>query len=53
MIVNEIEIFIKDGGYKYFDIVILYKNNVLSRSFEDVFMKYNIFYVLYGGIFFY
>lgn len=53
MIANEIETLIKDGGYKYSDIAILYRNNALSRSFEDVFMKYNIPYVLYGGISFY
>ena len=53
MIANEIETLIEDGGYKYSDIAILYRNNALSRSFEDVFMKYNIPYVLYGGISFY
>ena len=32
MIANEIETLIEDGGYKYSDIAILYRNNALSRS---------------------
>lgn len=53
MIANEINTLVIENGYKYSDIAILYRNNALSRSFEDVFMKYNIPYVLYGGISFY
>src|SRR5690606_38606920 len=53
MIANEIQTLTKDAGYKYSDIAILYRNNALSRSYEDVFMKYNIPYTLYGGISFY
>lgn len=53
MIANEIQALTQDAGYKYSDIAILYRNNALSRSYEDVFMKYNIPYTLYGGISFY
>ncbi len=53
MIANEIQTLITDTNFKYSDIAILYRNNALSRNFEDVFMKYNIPYVLYGGISFY
>ena len=48
---NEIQSLIADNGLNYSDIAILYRNNALSRSFEDVFMKYNIPYD--GGISFY
>lgn len=53
MVANEIERLVNDFGYQYEDIAILYRNNSLSRIFEDTFMKYNIPYVIYGGLSFY
>jgi DNA helicase-2/ATP-dependent DNA helicase PcrA len=40
-------------GYQYEDIAILYRNNSLSRIFEDALMKEGIPYIIYGGISFY
>ena len=53
MIANEIIRLVKEEGIPYQDIAILYRNNALSRQFEDTLMKYNIPYVMYGGISFY
>ncbi len=53
MVANEIQRLVRDLGYKYDDIAILYRNNALSRTFEDTMMKNNIPYVIYGGISFY
>ena len=40
-------------GYAYNDIAILYRNNALSRLFEDAMIKEGIPYIIYGGISFY
>ena len=40
-------------GYRYDDIVVLYRNNALSRLFEDTMMKEGMPYIIYGGISFY
>src|SRR5690606_27323654 len=53
MVANEITRLVKDHGYAYSDIAILYRNNALSRTFEDTLMKHNIPYVMYGGLSFY
>ncbi|VEU83095.1 ATP-dependent helicase [Acholeplasma hippikon] len=53
MVANEIKRLVSDYHYNYEDIAILYRNNALSRTFEDTMMKHNIPYVMYGGISFY
>ncbi|MDX9691450.1 MAG: UvrD-helicase domain-containing protein [Acholeplasmataceae bacterium] len=40
-------------GYAYDDMAVLYRNNALSRLFEDSFIKSGIPYIIYGGISFY
>ena len=40
-------------GTSYKDIAILYRNNSMSRKFEDVLLKYNIPYKVIGNISFY
>ncbi len=40
-------------GYKKQDIAILYRNNSMSRRFEDVFLKYNLAHKVIGNISFY
>ncbi|MCD8048154.1 MAG: UvrD-helicase domain-containing protein [Clostridia bacterium] len=42
-----------DDGYKYSDIAVLYRNNALTRSAEDVFMRRAIPYRLLSGVRFY
>ncbi len=42
-----------DDGYKYSDIAVLYRNNSLTRSAEDVFMRRAIPYRLLSGLRFY
>lgn len=39
-----------DGGAAAGDCAILYRSNAQSRVFEDVLIKYNIPYVIYGGL---
>ncbi|MCF7932855.1 MAG: UvrD-helicase domain-containing protein [Acholeplasmataceae bacterium] len=51
-ITNEIER-LRSQGYDYEDMVILYRNNALSRLIEDALMKEGIPYIIYGGISFY
>lgn len=51
-VINEIRR-LKAQGYLYEDMAILYRNNALSRLFEDVLIKEGIPYVIYGGISFY
>jgi len=36
-------------GYKYSDIAILYRNNVISRNFEKSFIENGIPYIIFGG----
>ncbi len=42
-----------DDGYKYSDIALLYRNNSLTRSAEDIFMRRAIPYRLLSGLRFY
>ncbi len=42
-----------NNGYDKKDIAILYRNNSMSRRFEDVFLKYNINHRVIGNISFY
>ncbi len=51
-VVNEIERLIQTR-YHYQDIAILYRNNALSRLFEEALIKQGIPYRIYGGISFY
>jgi DNA helicase II / ATP-dependent DNA helicase PcrA len=51
-VVNEIHKLIQ-RGYQYDDIAVLYRNNALSRLFEDSFIKSSIPYIIYGGLSFY
>lgn len=49
---DRIKQFYKTGS-SYKDIAILYRNNSMSRKFEDVLLKYNIPYKVIGNISFY
>ncbi len=40
-------------NYDYKDFAIMYRANAISRNFEDVFLKNDIPYAIYGGIGFY
>lgn len=40
-------------GIPYDEMAVLYRNNVLSRMFEDTLIKSEIPYIIYGGISFY
>ena len=42
-----------EHGYSYEDIVVLYRNNNLSRIIEETFVRTQIPYVIYGGISFF
>lgn len=52
-VVSEIINLVFKEGYSYNEIAILYRNNALSRNFEDIFIRENIPYMIYGGISFY
>jgi len=41
------------NGVKLNDIAILYRNNAMSRRFEDIFLKYNVPHRVIGNISFY
>ncbi len=51
-VINEINKLVRQG-YRYDDIAVLYRNNALSRLFEDTMIKENMPYIIYGGISFY
>jgi len=51
-IYNKIKNLVKDG-YQYQDIAILYRNNAMSRKFEDVLLRYNIPHKVIGNLSFY
>ncbi len=51
-VVNKIEELLKQG-YKYSDFAVLYRINYISRSFEDVFVKRQMPYIIYGGLSFF
>ncbi|MGL4616957.1 MAG: ATP-dependent helicase [Mycoplasmoidaceae bacterium] len=41
---------LRDEGYKYKDIVVLYRSNYLSRNIEQSLIYKNIPYVIFGGL---
>lgn len=51
-VVNEIQR-LKSLGIPYDEMAVLYRNNALSRLFEDAMIKASIPYIIYGGISFY
>jgi len=52
-VINEIERLVRYENYRYDDFAILYRNNALSRLFEDTLIKESISYIIYGGVSFY
>lgn len=52
-VVQMINYLVNNNNYQYDDFAILYRNNVLSRGFEDVLVQSRIPYIIYGGISFY
>lgn len=40
-------------GFPYEEMVILYRNNAMSRKFEDILLKYNVPYKIIGNVSFY
>ena len=44
---------LKNMGYAYKDMAILYRMNSLSLNFENEFVKANIPYIIYGGVGYY
>lgn len=46
---NEIAHLVKNYGYKYSDIAVLYRNSAISRNFELSFLEERIPYNIYGG----
>ncbi len=51
-VVNEIQR-LNSMGISYDEMAVLYRNNALSRLFEDAMIKAGIPYIIYGGISFY
>jgi len=51
-IYNKIKNLVKDE-YNFEDIAILYRNNAMSRRFEDLLLKYNIPHKVVGNVSFY
>ncbi len=51
-VVNEIKR-LHSLGYPYEEMAVLYRNNALSRLFEEAMIKEGIPYIIYGGISFY
>ena len=51
-VINEISR-LQTEGYKLHEIAILYRNNALSRLFEDTLIKQGMPYIIYGGLSFY
>ena len=52
-VASEIERLVEYKGYKYEDIAILYRNNAISRNFENEFISDKIPYQIYSGLSFY
>ena len=40
-------------GIPFSEMAVLYRNNALSRNFEEIFVQYKIPYIIYGGLSFY
>ena len=51
-VINEISR-LQSEGYPLHEIAVLYRNNALSRIFEDALIKQGIPYIIYGGLSFY
>lgn len=52
-VVSEIERLVEYKGYNYKDIAILYRNNYLSRNFENELILRHVPYKIYSGLSFY
>ena len=52
-VVSEIERLVEYKNYKYSDIAILYRNNYLSRNFENELILRHVPYKIYSGLSFY
>ena len=52
-VADKIDELIKFYDYKPYQIAILYRSNYLSRVFEEVFVRRQIQYVIYGGLSFF
>lgn len=52
-VVRTIKDLVKNTGYSYSDIVILYRSSYVTQEFEQAFVQANIPYVIYGGLKFY
>lgn len=48
-IIDKIRI-LKNSGYSYNDMLILYRSNYLSRNIEQAMISYSIPYIIYGGL---
>ncbi len=48
-VVNEIAHLVRQNGYKYSDIAVLYRNSAISRNFEMAFLEERIPYNIFGG----
>jgi DNA helicase II / ATP-dependent DNA helicase PcrA len=53
LVINDLMAKRAQGQYQYQDFAILYRTNAQSRNFEDVLLKNNIPYRIYGGLSFY
>jgi len=51
-VARAIEILV-NGGYQFKDVAVLYRSNAIGRIFEEAFLRYNIPYIIYGGISFF
>lgn len=49
---NEIKSLLR-SGYEYKDFAVIYRSNYISRNFEDVFIREQIPYTIYGGLSFF
>ncbi len=48
-IIDKIRV-LKNSGYSYSDMLILYRSNYLSRNIEQAMVAYSIPYIIYGGL---
>ena len=52
-LLNQIEFLRSTQNKSYSDFCVLYRNNALSRNIEDVFIRNQIPYIVYGGVSFF
>lgn len=52
-ILDKIEYLIRKENKTFSDFCVLYRNNALSRNIEDVFIRNQIPYIVYGGVSFF